>query len=58
MPPHKIDRRRVTLENSVNYIPMYSGRPNRDQDINQEDITNLKIALHTSKSFDEFLSLI
>lgn len=34
------------------------GRPERDTVINEEDIMNLKIALATARSFEEFLSLV
>lgn len=35
-----------------------SGRPKRNKIINQEDIDNLKIALHTTKSVDEFIKVM
>lgn len=46
-------------ENTPN-IPkvVKSKRPTRDKYINNEDITNLKIALETSKSLDEFFEMV
>ena len=35
-----------------------SGRPNRDHRITVDEITNLKIALETCKTMEEFLSLV
>ena len=35
-----------------------SVRPDRDTIINNEDILNLKIALNSSKSFDDFLRMV
>lgn len=40
------------------FIPFLEGRPNRDSAINTEDLLNLKIALNTAKSLDDFLSLV
>ncbi len=39
-------------------IPMGQGRPKRYRSIWNEDIINLKIALNTAKSFEEFLFII
>jgi len=39
-------------------IAMGAGRPARHKIINQDDIQNLKIALNTCKSIDEFLQLV
>ena len=39
-------------------IDFLSGRPERDRAINDEDIVNLKIAINTAKSLDEFLELV
>jgi hypothetical protein len=33
-------------------------KPKRDKIINQDDITDLKIALNTSKTFEEFLEVV
>lgn len=54
------DRRRVKLEHIMdpNYIPLYSGRPNRDQIINSDDIANLKIALETTSGIPEFVKQV
>ena len=39
-------------------IPMFGGRPVRDCPIAREDIVDLKIALYTSTSLKQFLSLV
>lgn len=54
------DRRRVKLEKIMdpNYIPLYSGRPNRDKIINSDDIANLKIALETTSNVPEFVKQV
>jgi hypothetical protein len=56
--PYIFDRRQITLENTVNYIPMFSGRPKRDKDIGQEDIFNLQIALNTTSSVTDFVKAV
>ncbi len=38
-------------------IPFLGGRPKRDSTINQDDILNLQIALFTSRTLEEFLSI-
>jgi hypothetical protein len=35
-----------------------TGRPERDTVINEEDIANLKIALETARTLEEFLALV
>jgi len=35
-----------------------TGRPERDTVINDEDIANLKIALETARTLEEFLALV
>jgi hypothetical protein len=54
------DRRTVKLENvlSKNYIPLFEGRPKRETVICGDDLLNLKIALNSSVSFEEFLSRV
>jgi len=47
----------VCLETKVS-IPMFSGRPKRSTRICKEDEVNLKIALETAKSWEEFISLV
>lgn len=42
----------------IEHIPFLGGRPKRVNIINNDDITNLKIILNTSKTFKEFLSRI
>lgn len=39
-------------------IEMFEGRPNRDLIINEDDVLNLKIALETAKSFEQFLKMM
>jgi hypothetical protein len=58
--PQIEDHRRITLEKVRNpeYIPFLGGRPKRHTVIQAEDISNLLIALHTSRSFVEFLKSI
>lgn len=54
------DRRRVKLEKIMdpNYIPLLSGRPNRDEPINNDDILNLKISLETTSNYFEFFEQV
>jgi len=40
------------------YIPPMSGRPNRDKVIDDDDICNLKIAIETSKTTEEFFDKV
>jgi len=56
--PYVFDRRRVTLENTINCIPMFGGRPKRDTVIGDDDILNLQIALNTSNSVTDFLKVV
>jgi len=53
------DRRTVKLEEVLRegYIPLFSGRPNRNLTIQKDDILNLKIALARAKSLEEFLEM-
>lgn len=55
--PKVIDRRHIHLEDvlKADYIPFLGGRPSRDTVIGREDVLNLKIALHTSHSVEEFM---
>lgn len=55
--PHVTDSRRIKLEKIKNpdYIPFLEGRPHREKVIRMEDVLNLRIALNTSKSIEEFL---
>ncbi|MBD3261782.1 MAG: hypothetical protein GF334_08990 [Candidatus Altiarchaeales archaeon] len=39
-------------------IPFKGGRPERDVIINDDDICNLKIALGTAQSLNEFLEVV
>ncbi len=40
------------------YEKLITGRPARDREITKEDVLNLKIALNSSSSLDEFLELV
>lgn len=57
-----VDRRRVKLERVLRpgYIPMGSGRPERDGDreIGRSDVVDVVIALETSRTWVEFLSRV
>ena len=55
-----VERRRFTLEDAMKgkFIPMYEGRPKRDQVIGKDDILNLEIALHTCSSVDTFMEAV
>ena len=55
--PSVIDKRSVRLEdiNKRDYIPFLGGRPKRMKIITTDDIMNLKIALYTTGTVDEFL---
>ena len=48
------DYRRFRLDDKA-HIPMGGGRPVRDKPINNDDIINLAIALHGSRTIEEFL---
>lgn len=54
------DKRSVKLENILKegYIPFRAGRPARDTVIGKEDLLNLRIALHTASSLDEFVKMV
>jgi hypothetical protein len=49
--PRQLTERREELEK----IAMFSGRPNRQTVIGDDDILNLRIALETSTSLEDFL---
>ncbi|MBD3347187.1 MAG: hypothetical protein GF401_19205 [Chitinivibrionales bacterium] len=55
--PNVVDKRNVRLEEMMKegYIPFRGGRPKRKNVISSDDVTNLTIALNSSKSFDDFL---
>ena len=54
------DRRRVQLSKILEpgHIPFLAGRPEREKVINQNDFLDLKIALNTSNSLDELISIL
>ena len=54
------DRREIKLEHilSPNYIPLYSGRPKRDNNIGNDDLINLQIAIGVSNSVEEFVAQV
>jgi len=52
--PAEITARRIELER----IQMFSGRPDRQTIISQDDCIDLSIALHSTSSVDEFLTKI
>lgn len=47
-----------TYLKKINMIPFLGGRPERETDINNDDILNLKIALETSKDITELCKII
>ncbi len=54
-----LDKALIQPDQSTNsFIPFLKGRPIREGIINNEDLINLKIALNTSKSLQEFLLLV
>jgi hypothetical protein len=55
-----IDKRSIKLEDVMkpDYIPFLSGRPERESIIGKDDVMNLEITLHTSRSVEEFLKTI
>jgi len=55
-----LDKRQVKLENIMKegYIPFLSGRPDRNTVIGSDDVLNLRIALNTTGSVEEFLKVI
>jgi hypothetical protein len=51
----KKEKKYIDLPRTNSYIPFLTGRPRRDTSINSDDLTNLRIAFFTSKTFEEFL---
>lgn len=49
--------KRNYFKNSLK-IPLFLGRPNREEEINKNDIINLKIALETVNSLIDFFNLV
>ena len=60
MKPKTHDKRRFSLNKvlSEEYIPFLEGRPKRETIIGNNDLTNLKIALNTFKSLEDFLTKV
>jgi hypothetical protein len=54
----KDSRRFKGIEDIINYIPLFEGRPVRDTAIGHEDILNLQIALNTTSSVVDFLKAV
>ena len=52
------DNRSVKLEKVLggDFIPLFSGRPERDLLIGKDDSLDLKIILNTTESVEEFLA--
>lgn len=46
----------ITRAMRQKFLKMFQGRPVREEVINEDDIINLKIALHVSTSLEEFLN--
>jgi hypothetical protein len=44
------------IRKSTTYIPMFTGRPQRETAINKEDIINLLIALGTCLDVNDFIT--
>jgi len=61
MEKRKIEEiRRLRLEQLLrkDFIPLFAGRPKREQVINQDDIVDVRIALGTTRSVQEFVNLL
>jgi hypothetical protein len=50
------EKRKKREKQDQDKIVVYSRRPNRAETINDEDILNLRIALHSTESVSEFLN--
>jgi hypothetical protein len=52
-----VDKRAVRLEDmqKSDYIPFLGGRPKRKTVISADDILNMKILAHTTKTVEEFV---
>jgi hypothetical protein len=57
---HVSDRRRITLDEAMHgkLIPMFGGRPEREQVIGKDDLMNLKIAFNTCNDVNQFLEVV
>ena len=54
------DKRAVKLDHVLakDYIPYKEGRPARQKVIGNEDVLNLRIALHTATSLQDFIEQV
>jgi hypothetical protein len=50
--------RQAKREKTKKHLPLYAGRPERDKEIANDDLLNLRIALNTARSLDEFLDMV
>ena len=50
--------RQTKREKAKKHIPLYAGRPERDKEIANDDLLNLRIALNTAQSLDEFIGMV
>ena len=55
-----IDKRRITLDDALHghFIPMYEGRPKREEVIGKDDVLNLEIVLNTCNTVESFLEAV
>ncbi len=56
--PGKLEKERSGKNRDGSRIPFLGGRPRREGVIGSDDLTNLLIALYSSKSFEAFLNQI
>jgi hypothetical protein len=49
---------KIEIKERFKTIPFKKGRPERNTIIGADDIMNLRIALNTATSFEEFLALV
>ena len=55
--PERIDREQGADTRAELHIPFLAGRPDRENMIATDDLTNLVIALYTAKSLEDFLDV-
>lgn len=56
--PQNLDGSQAKGAGKGGIIPIFQGRPGREAVIGEQDITNLKITVHTSKDVLDFLDKI